>query len=408
MAINIKPLLSPENGIELCRVREEGVVRGFKKDILTDNLTEREKGLLVCPRCQGILREACFPNTGEYFCLSCKKRGEWTYPNLQVIATVLLLKSSCPIHERGCKWVGNLGECEKHLKECEYVYEMCKIGCGLVFSRHELKVHSKECSHRIVLCEHCNAGFKYRDLPTHHNMCHRMPVRCVLGCDKLVIRENMTQHMDTECGEKEVNCPFLQYGCKVGLIRRKEMNQHLEDRNNEHMTMKVNSLEETVMKQNENISLLSQKMEDLLEGGVNNYDTVHWNVEGITDILERNESLTSEEYILSSFRMTFTLIASENILSIGFRILGRQRPNAQLNPRGRFITRLVCHNDRERTLRCTSRTYMIGEQANMLQKLLYYSTKGEIATIHRDRILANFIRDGGIEFEIALLCFKYI
>ena len=83
MAINIKPLLRPENGIELCRVREEGVLRGFKKDILTDNLTEREKGLLVCPRCQGILREACFSNTGEYFCLSCKKRGEWTHPNLQ-------------------------------------------------------------------------------------------------------------------------------------------------------------------------------------------------------------------------------------------------------------------------------------------------------------------------------------
>ena len=324
------------------------------------------------------------------------------------IATVLLLKSSCPIHERGCKWVGNLGECEKHLEVCGYVYEMCKIGCGLVFTRDELKIHSKEmCSQRLVLCEHCIAEFKYCDLPTHHNRCCKMPVRCVIGCDKLVIRENMTQHMDTECGENEINCPFLQYGCKVGLIRRKEMNQHLEDRNNEHMVMKVNSLEETVMKQNENISLLSQKMEDLLEGGVNNYDMVHWNVEGITDILERNESLTSEEYILSSFRMTFTLIASENILSIGFRILGRQRPIAQLNPRGRFITCLVCHNDRERTLRYTSRTYMIGEQANMLQKLLYH-TKGEIATIHRDRILANFIRDGGIEFEIALLCFKYI
>ena len=67
MATNIKPLLSHENGTELCRVRDKGVVKGFRKDILTENLTEREKRLLVCPRCQGILREACNSNSGEQF-----------------------------------------------------------------------------------------------------------------------------------------------------------------------------------------------------------------------------------------------------------------------------------------------------------------------------------------------------
>ena len=212
--------VEPENGTELCRVKDrEGFLRGFRKDILTENFTEREKRFLVCPRCEGILREACSSITGENFCLSCKKRGEQTNSNLQVRNTVSDLKSLCPIHERGCKWVGNLGECEKHLEVCEYVYEMCNLGCGLVILRHELKIHSKEtCSYRIILCEHCKAEFKYCDLSTHHK-CHRMPVRCELGCDKLVIRENMTQHMDTECGEKEVNSPFLQYGCKVGLIK---------------------------------------------------------------------------------------------------------------------------------------------------------------------------------------------
>ena len=381
----------PDDGTEICRVIE-GVVRGFKKDLLTENLTEREKGLLVCPRCQGILREACISGTGEHFCLSCSYEGEDTHPDIQVRTTVLFLKYSCPMHERGCKWVGNLGECEKHLEVCEYVYEMCKLGCGLVFTRHELKAHSKECSHRIVLCEHCNKEFKYCDLPTHHSMCDKMQVRCELGCDKLVIRENMTQHMDIECGEKEVNCPFVRYGCKVGLIKRKEMNQHLEDNKFEHMVVKVNSLEET-------ISLLSLTVENLLEGAA--YDTVHWKVEGITDILERNKSLTSKEFILHGFPMTFTLIASTNPISIRFQIVpSRQKPTLPIRAlKGYFITSLLCLNDGSRLV-FKSKEYLIGEPTGMLLKMMLY-IEGEVATVHLHRITDNYIKDGDMNLRIA-------
>ena len=326
------------------------------------------------------------------------------------------------------------------------------------YLRHELKVHSKECSHRIVSCGRCVTEFKYRDLPRHHNMCHRMPVRCELGCDKLVIRENMTQHMYTECGEKEVNCPFLQYGCKVGLIRRKEMNQHLEDkkfkhmvmkvnsseetvmkqketimqlvrnnehmvmkvnsseetvmkqketimqqvRNNEHMVMKVNSLEETVVKQNERISLLSLlSLTVVYLLGVTVYDNVLWKVKGITDILQRNKSLTSEEFILHGFPMTFTLIASTNPISIRFQIVpSRQKTTLPLRAlTGYFITRLPCLND-DSALVFKSKEYLIGEPTGMLLKMVLY-TEGEVATMHRDHITAKFIKDGEINFRIA-------
>ena len=225
-----------------------------------------------------------------------------------------------------------------------------------------------------------------------------MPVRCELGCDKLVIRENMAQHIATECGRK-VDCPFLQYGCKVGLIRREEMNQHLEDRNNEHMTMKVNSLEETIMKQNEKISKLSLTVANLLEVAV--YDNVLWKVEGITDILERNKSLTSEEYILRGFRMTFTLIASKHSITISFQIVpSRQRTiPSESYIRGYFITGLLCLDDDSR-LAFKSKEYFIGEPDGMLLKMVLY-TEGEVATIDRDRIAAKFIKDGDINIRIA-------
>ena len=395
--------IEPENGTELCRVKDrEGLLRGFRKDILTENFTEREKQFLVCPRCEGILRVACSSNRGEHFCLRCKMKGEQTNPNLQVRNTVSDLKSICPIHERGCKWEGNLGECEKHLEVCDYVYEMCKLGCGLVFTRDGLKIHSKECSHRKVSCEHCNAGFKYRDLPTHHSMCDKMPVRCVLGCDKLVIRENMTQHMDTECGEKEVNCPFLHYGCKAWIIKRKEMNQHLEDKQFEHIVMKVNSLEETNVEQNRIIRQLSEKIDTLLnpEG----YKMALWNVEGITDILEskKDHTFTSMEYTLCGFPMIFTLSVSKHdyYITLSFDLVSRQRLIKVSNPlNGRFITRLICHSDQRSTLEFNSASHLIGLPDSILQEMRYF-TKEDIATIKRNDIQAKFIRDGGIQLQI--------
>ena len=431
--------IEPENGTELCRVREEGGVKGFRKEYLTENLTERDCTFLTCSRCQGILREACNSNSGEQFCLCCKKKEEQTHPYLQGRNTVLLLKSSCPIHKRGCNWVGNLGECEKHLKTCGYVYEKCKLGCGVVLSRDELMIHTKEaCLQRIVVCEYCKANFKYCNLSTHHSRCKKMPVPCELRCEKQVIRENMTQHMDIECGEKEVNCPFVQYGCKVGLIKRKGMNQHLEDKIILHMIMKVNSLEETVVKQNKTITQLSEKVDTLtqlsekvdtltqlsekvdtltqlsekvdtltqLSEKVDTlfnpryHDVALWNVEGITDVLKTNKyhRFTSELYILRGIPMNFTLTVSKNI-TIKFLISDQRIIISLSNHYGNFITQLVCHSDHKSTLEFKSKGYLVG-QPNSLPGLIAMYTIGVIATIDRDHVAAKFIRDGGIELRI--------
>ena len=393
--------IEPENGRELFLVRDaKGFLRGFRKECLTENLSERECTFLTCSRCQGILREACNSNSGEQFCMCCKKKGEKTHPNLQVRNTVLLLKYSCPIHKSGCNWVGNLGDCEKHLAVCVYVHDTCKLGCGMVISRDELVFHLKEiCEQRIVVCGYCKANHKYCDLLGHHSRCYKMPVPCELGCDKQVIRENMIQHMDIECGEKEVECPFVQYSCNVGVIKKKEMNQHLEENMIEHMTMKLNSLEETVVKQNEIITQLSEKIDTLFNP--EKYNMALWNVEGITYILERNivHTFTSKEYKLCGIPMSFILTVSKNF-TIKFRISNLRRTMFPLNHRGGcFITRLVCHNDHRSTLEFKSRDYLIGQPASLTHMIMLY-TEGEIATIERDRIAAKFIRDGDIELQI--------
>ena len=63
--------LEPETGRDLCRVRRDEERRGYRKDILTDNLSERD-AVFICIRCQGILREVCISiDGGEQFCSSC-------------------------------------------------------------------------------------------------------------------------------------------------------------------------------------------------------------------------------------------------------------------------------------------------------------------------------------------------
>ena len=314
--------LEPETGRDLCRVRKNGERRGYRKDILTEIMSERDK-VFVCNRCQGIMREVCLSSDGEQFCSCCKKEGEQTNPNLQMDSMILSFKCSCPLIARGCVWLGALGGCQDHLYTCGYVYETCKLICGVVLQRNELKVHEKEnypqriveckhclkdfksceltnhlvrcpkmevscklkcgkklyrgnmaqhleqecglvvemcklrcgveltrdelkihvtdtCVQRKIPCKHCGEDFKYCDMTNHLDVCPKMKVSCELGCDVIMCREDMTQHLEVDCSEKELECPFAKYKCEMGLIKRKNMSKHLEEKRIEHLELKLN------------------------------------------------------------------------------------------------------------------------------------------------------------------------
>ena len=217
----------PDIGGELCLVEgKNGRFLGYKRDILIENLSERENTMFVCIRCQGIMRQPCLSSGGVQFCSCCRKEGERTHPNIHVSNTVLSFKCSCPLIARGCGWVGALGGCQDHLDTCGYVHEKCKLRCGAVLQRNELKVHEKEnCPQHIVECKHCLRDFKSCQLPTHLDVCPRMEVPCELKCGKKLFRENMAQHLEQECGLVVETCKL---GCGVELTRD-ELKIHVTD-----------------------------------------------------------------------------------------------------------------------------------------------------------------------------------
>ena len=139
---------------------------GYRKDILEENLTEREEALMTCGHCKGIMREASVSSDGELLssgkqvCSCCC--GDKCYynisdrfPNFPFRRLIGLLKCSCPLKDRGCSWLGTLNECLVHLDKCGYVYDRCSLECGKVLQRNELKVHEKEnCGRREIPCPH--------------------------------------------------------------------------------------------------------------------------------------------------------------------------------------------------------------------------------------------------------------
>ena len=215
-----------EIGRDLCRIKlpsevhnQSGCYGGYRKEILTENLTEREKDILICKKCQGIMKEACISPSGEQFC-SCCENSISKGPHTVIRKTINSLKCSCPLIERRCKWLGTLEGCENHLDTCGYVDETCKLNCGEVLRREELERHEKEnCLERQVKCDHCDENFISRELNGHLKKCPKMKVSCdLVGCDTKITREDMELHLKYGCGMVEETCEL---GCGVELTRDK-------------------------------------------------------------------------------------------------------------------------------------------------------------------------------------------
>ena len=417
--------LQPEIGRELCLVKgKNGELLGYKREILIENLSERENTMFVCIRCQGIMREVCTSSDGEQFCSCCKKEGEQANPNLQMDSMIVSFKCSCPLSARGCGWLGALGGCQDHLNTCSYVYEACKLRCLIVLQCNELKVHEKEnCLQRIVECEHCRKDFKSCELPTHLEECPKMRVSCELECGKRLCREKMTQHLEQECGlvvetctlgcgveltrdelkihmtgtcvqreipckhcgedfkycdmtnhldvcpkvkvscelcdivmcredltqhlevdcpEKELECPFAKYKCEMRLIKRKDTSKHLEEKRIEHLELQLFEQAATIETMSQEIKSLNKKMQVVQH--LNHIPIkLEWRITKISDSIKSD---IKKRFLVSGYHFEFGIcqvfsLYGMNLFVIRIRPLtGWDYKELKWPFKAEFITRL--------------------------------------------------------------------
>ena len=348
--------------------------------------------MFVCIRCQGLMREVCTSSGGEQFCSSCKKGDEQANPNLQMDNMIISFKSSCPLITRGCEWLGALGGCQNHLDTCGYVYETCKLRCGVVLQRNELNVHEMEkCPQRIVEREHCNEDFKLCDKSAHLDVCPKMEVSCEQKCGVVMCREVMTQHLEVDCPEKAIECPYAKYKC-VGLIKRKDMSKHLEERRIEHLELKLNEQEATIEIMSHEIKSL--KME------VKNLNSIPIKLEWITKV-PASGSTTKNQFLFAGYQFEFEFFRP-HFSSLQIRIYpqnGFYYEKLKWPFKAEFTTRLRSKRDPTVTKEFKSKVIVVERKDFNSDSKKYF----DIVSISHSEYIEferNYLTDGVAEFEI--------
>ena len=200
---------------------------------------------LKCPICLELVNDAKQTSCGHVFCARCIKILNQCpvcrvkcqiFADNRTMRQVRNLQVKCLNSKRGCKWQGDLGECDDHMtSKCSFEVIPCPLDCGVRGQRHKIKDHAdKECKLRPLPCPHCGRNGVFELITTsHYTICTSFPLPCPAGCRKTVKRGDMKHHLAT-CEEELVACEYSQMGCDL-VIKRKDLNKHLQDEKDGHM-----------------------------------------------------------------------------------------------------------------------------------------------------------------------------
>ena len=198
---------------------------------------------LKCPICFDLASDPVKTSCNHLFCGECIEgiqqcpldRGLFTTtPDRFTDRRVHNLKVKCPNNRRGCRWQGNLGNVNVHTNaDCDYQFVVClNEGCNVeIESRHLLDHVQYECPERMYNCPFCTREDTYLEVTTRHfTECEDMPLPCPSGCGRCgLVRRNMAHHLSEDCPEELVPCTYAIAGCQQ-IVKRKDLQQHLQDK----------------------------------------------------------------------------------------------------------------------------------------------------------------------------------
>ena len=195
---------------------------GYRPELLVDSLSEVETDFYVCTECKGVMRNACqIGKEQNYVCEVCVKEGVPAISMVKSRNKILELQAKCPLATRGCSWNGKMVQVEEHLIVCEKFVVNCTDACDVILPKSELNLHLKSfCVKRLVTCKHCNEYFMYEELTNHYLTCLEYQVPCPNNCNVNLKRKLLDSHLELECPNAVVDCPYKKFGCEQGVLRR--------------------------------------------------------------------------------------------------------------------------------------------------------------------------------------------
>ncbi|CAB4022416.1 RING finger 151-like [Paramuricea clavata] len=181
---------------------QQAVSQYFKcvicRNVLRDPVTCRDHQHLFC--------RACITTHLANFerCPSCHQElnVETLREAPRVVTNVLSeLKIRCDFYKRGCPKFVELGDLEKHCKECEFGPAMCSNqGCYLDVNRRDLMYHERAvCERRRVECHNC------------------VELRQEMGTMKQTLT-GMNEKLDMAAGNEEMKCDLTEMAKQLERI----------------------------------------------------------------------------------------------------------------------------------------------------------------------------------------------
>ena len=131
-------------------------------------------------------------------------------------------------------------EMNSHIeKDCPNTIVSCPNSCEVIMKRVKLLTHCEnECLHRIVNCEYCGATLLQKELENHYKSCLEFPLFCPNKCQRSLKRKELESHIEEECPNTFVACPYKEMGCDV-LTKRCEIKQHEKLFESNHLEITV-------------------------------------------------------------------------------------------------------------------------------------------------------------------------
>lgn len=126
---------------------------------------------------------------------------------------------------------------QAHLDRCDFTSLPCPNNCKdnsgnvVLIMRKESGSHlNNECPRRHFKCPHCTVVGEYWVITSQHiNECPNVTVTCPNNsCDKRLLRNTVTAHLQRECLFQTASCKYANIGCEVKLPC-KDLVEHEKD-----------------------------------------------------------------------------------------------------------------------------------------------------------------------------------
>ena len=241
--------------------------------------------------------------------------------------------------DRGCQWEGTIGTLKQHVDTCEFAPipcpKKCKDGRNKVkhFMRRDLDKHlKKDCPNRDYSCQYCGEKGSYDEIvKIHDTTCEKKILPCSNAeCTHTMERQQITEHVRTQCPYTVISCKYKGIGC-TSRLKRGDMAAHEEDdKLHLHMSIDtVNTLQDTVNTHQDTINMLQGIIQEkCLAVTLNNLDSksMTFALPGYLEKMRARAVFTSPSFYThpNGYHMAVEVQGGYNKITCGAFLLSQQ------------------------------------------------------------------------------------